>query len=416
MIVSHSPRWGTQAFDLRQGLSAVELPMKLNAAPDGRSLTSGSSFMLPRPGTANAGYYAENNTGARNLLLLSNFSGFSGATAPTSPFAGSPRTLDASSSYVALGGTGTPVLGVYSADLSTVVSINITGLGGVTAVAFSLDGSKLAVAHATSPYLRIYNTSDWSFVNAGTAMSTASPRVLAFSVDGTKLFCGSGSQKAVYNPTTGARISTSTAGGIISVADKWPTALRSPLNGNKIVCPSITAAAGYLLEYDIDTDTTTNFSSEAIPDNSYTMFADPDPAADTFYVIHASPATGVPLSVSAFTFSTRAKQAYEDPVLQTALRTSTSVGSAISSGVIHYTTPHQITGTVRDIDNNPAARVVRAYRRSDGALMAQTLSDAVTGNYVLKLYDAGPYDVQFLTETGELLNDLFYARVVPEEL
>ncbi|MEJ1938433.1 carboxypeptidase-like regulatory domain-containing protein, partial [Nostoc sp. NIES-2111] len=82
--------------------------------------------------------------------------------------------------------------------------------------------------------------------------------------------------------------------------------------------------------------------------------------------------------------------------------------------VITYSTPYKITGTVRDISNNPVARVVRAHRRSDGELVAQTTSDASTGNYDLRVPDIGPYDVQFMTAAGELLNDLFYAQTEPQ--
>lgn len=78
------------------------------------------------------------------------------------------------------------------------------------------------------------------------------------------------------------------------------------------------------------------------------------------------------------------------------------------------TTPYKITGTVRNVSNVPVERKVRAYRRSDGELVAETMSNASTGNYTLKVYDPGPFDVQFLTADGELLNDLFYAKSEPQ--
>ena len=75
---------------------------------------------------------------------------------------------------------------------------------------------------------------------------------------------------------------------------------------------------------------------------------------------------------------------------------------------------YQITGTVRASNNAPCARVVRAFRRSNGALAAQTMSDHATGDYRLLLPDAGPYDVQFQALDSEELNDLFFARTEPE--
>ena len=92
-----------------------------------------------------------------------------------------------------------------------------------------------------------------------------------------------------------------------------------------------------------------------------------------------------------------------------------STGSkAVSFG---HTDTYRIRGTVRDKDGNLVSRTVRAHRRSDGALVAQTVSDAVTGEYEVLVYPDSPteaYDVQFLVAPGELLNDLIYARTTAE--
>ena len=64
------------------------------------------------------------------------------------------------------------------------------------------------------------------------------------------------------------------------------------------------------------------------------------------------------------------------------------------------------------LHNNPAARTVRIYERSTGELCATTTSDPVTGDYSAKVYEGDvDYDAHFLTAPGELLNDLFFARV-----
>ena len=78
---------------------------------------------------------------------------------------------------------------------------------------------------------------------------------------------------------------------------------------------------------------------------------------------------------------------------------------------------HRIRGTVRDKDGNLVSRTIRAHRRSDGVLVAQTVSAAMTGEYELLVYPDSPaeaYDVQFLAAPGELLNDLIYARTTAE--
>ena len=43
----------------------------------------------------------------------------------------------------------------------------------------------------------------------------------------------------------------------------------------------------------------------------------------------------------------------------------------------------QLSGVVRDDTGTPCARTLRAYRRSDGALVGSTISDATTGVYAL---------------------------------
>ena len=91
---------------------------------------------------------------------------------------------------------------------------------------------------------------------------------------------------------------------------------------------------------------------------------------------------------------------------------------ALPKAVSFSSTPaRRIRGTVRDKDGNLVARTVRAHRRSDGVLVAQTVSAAMTGEYEVLVYPDSPteaYDVQFLAASGELLNDLIYARTTAE--
>ena len=86
--------------------------------------------------------------------------------------------------------------------------------------------------------------------------------------------------------------------------------------------------------------------------------------------------------------------------------------SLLRAVAFHATAQQIIRGSVRDVDNNPAARTVRIYERSTGELCATTTSDPVTGDYSAKVYEGDvDYDAQFLAASGELLNDLFFARV-----
>ena len=70
-----------------------------------------------------------------------------------------------------------------------------------------------------------------------------------------------------------------------------------------------------------------------------------------------------------------------------------------------------IKGEVRDISGLVASRKVRAYVRSSGDKCAETTSSAIDGTYALKVYEGDvAYDIQFMADPSENLNDLFFAR------
>ena len=178
--------------------------------------------------------------------------------------------------------------------------------GTATGCAFSPDGTLLAVTHASSPNITIYNTSTWA--------KLANPSVLP--------------------PSTATGCAFSPDGTLLAVAH----------NGSP-----------YITIYNTSTWTTTPGFSISSADSR-----------------------------------------------------------AVSFG---HTDTYRIRGTVRDKDGNLVSRTIRVHRRSDGALVAQTVSDAVTGEYELRVYPDSPaetYDVQFLAAPGELLNDLIYARTTTE--
>lgn len=75
--------------------------------------------------------------------------------------------------------------------------------------------------------------------------------------------------------------------------------------------------------------------------------------------------------------------------------------------------PRLILGTVVGTSGLPDAAIVRAYKRSTGKLEAQTMSDGITGEFLLKVYDAAEYNVVSLSpDTGSIRNDLIH-RVIP---
>ena len=72
-----------------------------------------------------------------------------------------------------------------------------------------------------------------------------------------------------------------------------------------------------------------------------------------------------------------------------------------------------LRGEVRDIDGYVASRKVRVYERSTGDLVAETTSSAVDGKYEASVYEGDvAYDVQFMADPLENLNDLFFAKAI----
>lgn len=71
-----------------------------------------------------------------------------------------------------------------------------------------------------------------------------------------------------------------------------------------------------------------------------------------------------------------------------------------------------ISGTVKDVNGNFARRVVRAYRRSDGAFASQVVSDAVTGAFSCAALDTSAHYA--LTLDGEVADeyDPYWSNVV----
>lgn len=325
-----------------------------------------------------------------------------------------------SNTYYALTNTSTTLYVYRWSDLG-LEAVNITGLGNIRRIGFSPDGTKLAVAHETSPFVRIYNTADWSFINA-----SGTPRVgvfIGWSPDSTKVLIGGESTTAstirmwYINATTGVSTTVSSPssqhyfnGQARSIIDPL-----DPTDSIIFTSGTISTSTIYakMNRYKFSTDTwtrSTGTGTNALQNRSLIH----DPLNNLLLVV---------------TDNTRYVSYYDTTTLELLETLSaerlanerSSLGSYlydpnIDIGIVDTGGLYQITGTVRDINNAPAARDVYAYRRADNLLMAKTTSDAVTGDYVLKLPDEGPYDIQFRTATGESLNDLFYARAVPAQM
>lgn len=97
----------------------------------------------------------------------------------------------------------------------------------------------------------------------------------------------------------------------------------------------------------------------------------------------------------------------------------------ITKGVARYTanftppteafpdTTPQLIGTVKDSSNAFAARTVRAYRRSDGALAGSTTSNGTTGAFSVSALDATAHYAVCLDDGAPDENALIFDNITP---
>lgn len=320
---------------------------------------------------------------------------------PVASFSSSINVVASSNTHFAVGGAGS-ILYVFDWETKTLQSAAITGLGTVRGLVFNEDGSKLAVIHQTAPYVRIYNTSDWTYINVSEGAgsnNTGAPAI--FTSDGRLVVGSNGSPYlSVFDVATGERLLAVTSSAIAS-AVSW---MQKHPDLNVIIWSSRDASAsrnrlGYL---DLDTYAVTH------------PFADPvGPVYDAFldkvdrqiYLIHA---------IGNGRFCSRIS--LDDPL--TILHPGDDLASLIQSSSINFAAFEssfgRITGTVRDLDNLPAEREVLVYHRDGRYLSGRSMSDPATGNFEVVVQNLDEHDVQFKIEDGEMLNDLFFARVEPE--
>jgi WD40 repeat protein len=117
-------------------------------------------------------------------------------------------------SLLAVGHDSSPFLTVLNTSDWSIVSGTPTLPGGSRGVVFSPDGTRLAVGHAISPLLTVLNTSNWSVVS-GTPTLAGIGRGVAFSPDGSLLAVGQDTSPflTVLNTSNWSVVSTPTLAG-----------------------------------------------------------------------------------------------------------------------------------------------------------------------------------------------------------
>ncbi|USV40907.1 hypothetical protein [Xanthomonas phage BUDD] len=317
-------------------------------------------------------------------------------------------------------GSSTSFINAFRWSDHSLITLVKTGLGEVYSCSLHPNGYSLAVTHGTTPFLRMYDLRDGSYVDAASAHLNYS--TCKWTPDGTALVSVSSNTPYVskWNSTLTTRTTISTSSsyahsssnvggyqygyGAVKGFDHWT----KPGSVMMTACTS-SSNINYLFEVDTVANTVTPVPSGS---SEYVYWAAHDSKFNKIYTFQGTNGYGTVANFRRFNGTTYA----EEPMTTApqSFMSGSSQGTNCAFLIINAKTG-TITGTVRDVNNNPAARKIRAYRRSDGLLVAETTSDSTTGNYTIitPTSDTEAYDVQFVTNSGELLNDLFYARTTP---
>lgn len=400
---------------LRQGLPPLELRENTEIYNNGSNSTSVQQDTIYTADMQKCISKNQGTSGSNNYSVCRNIKTSTLLEKPLAVFSGIVNEVAVSNTYFAVGGAN-PFLYVFDWATMALQSASTTGLGTINCIKFSPNGSLMAVSHATSPYIRIYKTSDWSYVEPSTAENASVCHVIEFSGDGTKLVARSGTNPSfrAFNTTTAARVFSQHLASHLTDTNSTRFHLYPhPKKPNLIFSLGHNSTHVVPKSYIFDSTALTLVDINSLPSSNYAI-------AKIFSIYFNDLDNSVTLthSASQMNYLSRFNVYTYEPIAIPELEGLYKYYAAqykYFSNLCKYDTG-QITGVVRDINNLPARRMVRAYLRSNGVLMAQTFSDATTGQYKLLLPDTGFYDVQFLTENGEQLNDLFFAKSIPEQV
>lgn len=417
------PELSLSQLEIRQGLPPAALG-ETHAVP--YQLTSNSSFQgqiacSPDQTKFVMTVQTSNNNGKLMVCRDGGEHGlFDTVEVPLAVFSGSTECVAASNEYFAVGGGSSSYVMLYDWATMTAQNLPITGLNyTVHSLAFSPDGRYLAVMSSAYFYLRLYDLQAPGFayidVNSAVRPGGDSYGRLAWT-DDNRLFVTSNTSSpyvAVYDTALNRLFHVTS-----SSEAYYSRAIVSLPGRGKMAVACATSSTSYPTVYLMDT---TTYAITRLPRLRTHAGTDTTAAAwslaydhvmDMLYLNHAplSTASGV-TSANLSRLDMNNIAAGWETFFTGEVRRDTR---GIWNMLIVSRERGRITGTVRDIENQPAKRTVRAFHRETGHLLAQTRSDPITGNYTLYLPNLETVDVVFQAEDGELLNDLFFASAQPE--
>ena len=406
---------------LRQGLPPIEDPQTSFFF---RQYNIAYRYGIKMTPDQTRGILFHNTNSSQNVTYWFNMgaNGWTTDTNATAAFSGNVLDCFAGNDYYGYVGKSSSFINAFRWSDHSLITLNKTGLGAVQRCSLHPNGYSLAVVHTTTPYLRVYDLRDGTYISPVTAPAGTGILTCSWTGNGNWLIVQNETAPYVtkYDPTLANRttIINNTSGyqnngsfidGVQNAVG--PYSMPHPTKPDcAIMAMANSGQSNYrgLLEVNGTTNTTTDIFILDTANNLGVLGYACDAVENTLYIQVNNGTTKCFQALDLTTYA--AKATHDTPMSLVRGQTDESRPTVIVSK--NY---GQITGTVRDVNNNPVARQVRVFRRSDGLLVGQTTSNATTGDYSVLTPDAASeaYDVQFYTLNGELLNDLVYARVTP---
>lgn len=327
-----------------------------------------------------------------------------GARMSVSALMNFPRNAQFSpnSEWLVIGSDNAPYFGLWRLVGSTWQYQTTTGASLSSSnygLSFSEDGTKLGtIAESTACVVDLATL-------VAVAVETGLPTTAygcSFSPDSKKLRYLSGDALRTYNLTTSALSSIPFTGGGVSQS--------YALSRDESILLVGRSASPWLLAFGFDgVSTLTSIpvtSPVASTPRGLGISHDAKFAAVAYTSAQTESRTNFLLNLETFGFETA----------RSIPQSCTNLSNAIN---ISFTRPNarKITGFVTDKDGAPAARNIIAYVRGSKVVAGRTVSDSITGEYELLVYDGDvEYDLQFEIAPGEALNDIFFARATSVEV
>lgn len=299
---------------------------------------------------------------------------------------------------VGFSSTSSPYFYVYDTSDWSRISPETFAWGGTLGLAYSPDGSKLALASNSTPFLVVYNTSNWTQVT----LTGGNPDGVAFqphwSPDGSLLAVShvNGNRVTVYNTSNWAKV-TLTGGGLPGSGDY---ACRFNPAGTRLAVGHSTSP--FLTVYN-----TSNWSKVTLTGgNPAAVVKSLSWSHDGAYLATAHTTTPF---VTVYNTSDWSKVSGAPATLPA----GNGIGILMTDAWQSVDLAATGTAVVRDASGTPAVRTVRAYDRSSGRFLAQKQSNS-SGEFAMSLLTTSEKQLVYLDDdAGTLYNDLVN-RVIPQ--